>query len=83
LNCCVENVEVIIEFNGLLTDGLALELVDEIMGEIARPVFKKYNDTTHKEEPDAPTKCTEANAQNHASETNIEVIVDEVERASH
>ena len=56
--------------------GDALQITSlEPCEEIPKPAFKKWHDTTHEEQPDAPTRSSEANLTNG---TYIEVIVDKV-----
>ena len=75
-------LEVVMGLDTLFGDGLgdalritSLELARE---EISKPAFKKWHDTTHEEQPDAPTGSPEANPRTLANGTCIEAIVDEV-----
>jgi hypothetical protein len=75
-------LEVVMRLDTLLGDGLgdalritSLELARE---KNTKPVFKKWYNATHKEEPDAPTGSPEANTRTLANGTGIEAIVDEM-----
>lgn len=75
-------LEVIMGLDTLLSDGLgdalritALELARE---KITEPTFKKWDNTTHEEEPDAPTGSPKADTRTFTNGTGIEAIIDEV-----
>jgi hypothetical protein len=75
-------LEVVMGLDTLLGDGLgdalritSLKLARE---EISKPAFKKWHDTTHEKQPDAPTGSPKADARTFANGTRIEAIVDEV-----
>ncbi|SRR6266436_376514 len=75
-------LEIVMGLDTLLGDGLgdalritSLELARE---KITKPTFKKWHNTTHEEEPDAPTRSPEADTRTFTNGTGIEAIVDEV-----
>lgn len=65
-------------FGDSLRDALRITSLELAREEVAKPAFKKWHDTTHEEQPDAPTGSPEADTRTLTNGTCIEAIVDEV-----
>ena len=61
-----------------LGDALRITSLELAREEIPKPTFKKWHDTTHEEQPDAPTGSPEADTRTLTNGTCIEAIVDKV-----
>ena len=61
-----------------LGDALRIASLELASEEITKPAFKKWHNTTHEEQPDAPTGSPEADTRTLSNGTCIEAIVDEV-----
>jgi hypothetical protein len=75
-------LEVVMGLDTLLGDGLGYALritsLELARKKITKPTFKKGHNTTHEEEPDAPTGSPEADTRTFTNGTGIEAIIDEV-----
>jgi hypothetical protein len=65
-------------FGDSLSDAFRITSLELAREEITKPAFKKWHDTTHEEQPDAPTGSPEADTRTFTNGTCIEAIVDEV-----
>lgn len=78
---CTE-LEIIVRLYALLRysfrDTLTVATFKLTSKKIPEPTFKEGDNTTHKEEPDSPTRCPEAASGAFANRACVEAIVDQV-----